>query len=774
MVVIKDRTHIGDLGSDFFADIDRNGASFTEFSGTMFNTNVNVIEKYLLPRFRKIRLVVGMGDGRGSSGVAGYIDGLTNGRLDFLEKCSAELQSRIMDGSLEIRFTKKQLVHTKLYILTAENGLEYRAYTGSMNLSEQALHANHELLLCDYGWQESELFQKVYREVFDGIYNDSAVFADRRIIEGIAGKSAEERKVYLLDDTIDGLAARGVFSAEEVLDGKRQLNAEIRSISTVQREKRDAVQVLNLVYDTKGMPKKKTAVMDDEPLRRKLVNVVYHDVDPDSRFEFANARASDFYPKPLFLYDRTQGKMLETPAYGSSVQEVVEAPVEVSRQDVLDICSIVAFYRDHKQDDESQAVFSFMMYVLESACIWKIRKVISDHGGIVENVPVVAALIGQGETGKTTLLRIVSGLTVGNADNIVNAQKDMFKLKAPVKEKLSAGRPLTENEKKNPFSGTTTVMNKNTWEFIQRYMMTGGPVTPLCLDDPSISLIQSKSAENPLKYLANSSRNEPHPVVLIAMNDRDHNFSIPHQIGRRAYAFGQENQFRHLTKEDGDQLTYFENGLNNNVFVYLTYRINAWLDGITDEGCARLASDFLHPVKTVFWELLVKYGLYDGMARYFEADNYDIRNDNGRRNWMALLSDKNVLENISFNKGDDTAFIPKDCFPGRDGVSRYFDYLPARLEICPTQVDAGLSIVIDNMDSWLGNSVLREKYRADTGVAHDEHELEIARIQAREQGKAIARTQFELQREVKMQELEEKRKKKLGYRLKKLFSHDDE
>lgn len=170
----------------------------------------------------------------------------------------------------------------------------------------------------------------------------------------------------------------------------------------------------------------------------------------------------------------------------------------------------------------------------------------------------------------------------------------------------------------------------------------------------------------------------------------------------------------------------------------------------------------------------MKYGLYDGMARYFEADNYDIRNDNGRRNWMALLSDKNVLGNISFNKGDDTAFIPKDCFPGRDGVSRYFDYLPARLEICPTQVDAGLSIVIDNMDSWLGNSVLREKYRADTGVAHDEHELEIARIQAREQGKAIARTQFELQREVKMQELEEKRKKKLGYRLKKLFSHDDE
>ena len=120
-------------------------------------------------------------------------------------------------------------------------------------------------------------------------------------------------------------------------------------------------------------------------------------------------------------------------------------------------------------------------------------------------------------------------------------------------------------------------------------------------------------------------------------------------------------------------------------------------------------------------------------------------------------------------KGDETAFIPKDCFPGRDGVSRYFDYLPAKLEICPPQVDAGLSIVIDNMDSWLGNSVLREKYRADTGLEHDEHEIKIAKIQ----GKAMAETQFKLQQEVKKQEEEKRMRKKLGYKLKNLFRHDD-
>lgn len=77
------------------------------------------------------------------------------------------------------------------------------------------------------------------------------------------------------------------------------------------------------------------------------------------------------------------------------------------------------------------------------------------------------------------------------------------------------------------------------------------------------------------------------------------------------------------------------------------------------------------------------------------------------------------------------------------------------------------------MDRWLGNSVLREKYRADTGLAHDEHEIKIAKIQAIEQGKAMAETQFKLQQEVKKQEEEKRMRKKLGYKLKNLFRHDD-
>ena len=55
---------------------------------------------------------------------------------------------------------------------------------------------------------------------------------------------------------------------------------------------------------------------------------------------------------------------------------------------------------------------------------------------------------------------------------------------------------------------------------------------------------------------------------------------------------------------------------------------------------------------------------------------------------------------------------------------------------------------------------------------HDEHEIKIAKIQAIEQGKAMAETQFKLQQDVKKQE-EKRMRKKLGYKLKNLFRNDD-
>ncbi|WP_462270197.1 hypothetical protein [Ligilactobacillus agilis] len=46
--------------------------------------------------------------------------------------------------------------------MTNPNGDDYRAYLGSMNLSEQALKRNKEVLLCDHGKTEDLAYQEIY------------------------------------------------------------------------------------------------------------------------------------------------------------------------------------------------------------------------------------------------------------------------------------------------------------------------------------------------------------------------------------------------------------------------------------------------------------------------------------------------------------------------------------------------------------------------------------------------------------------------------------
>lgn len=99
--------------------------------------------------------------------------------------------------------------------------------------------------------------------------------------------------------------------------------------------------------------------MDDEPLRKKLLNVVYHDEDPNERFVFENVKASDYYPKPLFLYDDDEKAIFETPMYGSSVQHKIATPCEISKQDVKDICDIVFFIETISRTMNRKPYFHF-------------------------------------------------------------------------------------------------------------------------------------------------------------------------------------------------------------------------------------------------------------------------------------------------------------------------------------------------------------------------------------------------------------------------------
>ncbi len=154
--------------ADFWqlVDFQRESNKFSEFKGISFVSNIKFIEKNLLPRFDQITLILGLTD-NGSNSIGKRIDQILNKRRDLIEYSYEHQDStftkRILDGSLQLFFTKQNLIHTKLYLM--RNQSKYSVFSGSMNLTDAAVNKNMEQLVWDYGNTSDPLFN-CYQQMF--------------------------------------------------------------------------------------------------------------------------------------------------------------------------------------------------------------------------------------------------------------------------------------------------------------------------------------------------------------------------------------------------------------------------------------------------------------------------------------------------------------------------------------------------------------------------------------------------------------------------------
>lgn len=129
------------------------------FGGVSFVSSIKFIEKALLPRYSKIILILGLSD-NGTDSIGQRLSQLTD-RNAFVQygyqHQNSQFTKRILDGSLQLYFTKKNLIHTKMYLITNAN--DYLAFAGSMNLTNAAVNHNLEQLDCDYVKQMDQLYQ---------------------------------------------------------------------------------------------------------------------------------------------------------------------------------------------------------------------------------------------------------------------------------------------------------------------------------------------------------------------------------------------------------------------------------------------------------------------------------------------------------------------------------------------------------------------------------------------------------------------------------------
>lgn len=156
------------------------------FYGVSFVSSIKFIEENLLPFYQDIELILGLSD-NGNNSIGQRMQELMDKRVSWVNYVENNLESefakRILDGSLRLRFTKDNLIHSKIYLMENKEQNTYQCFTGSMNLTETAVSKNFEQLIWDYGSKNDDLYQ-LYKQMYDDIKKNSATYLDSKRLKG--------------------------------------------------------------------------------------------------------------------------------------------------------------------------------------------------------------------------------------------------------------------------------------------------------------------------------------------------------------------------------------------------------------------------------------------------------------------------------------------------------------------------------------------------------------------------------------------------------------
>lgn len=685
----------------------------------------SVLEEEILPRFERINIIF---TGKESPEFAS-LEMIKSWQKELSSlKEDSPLRKRVLDGDITIKYLLRPS-ETEFFLIEGTN--DWRAYVGSKDVLMRRSGTTSENFL-------------VYENYFAKMNRLSYRYLDAKILQKYESLNEEDQEDFLLK----GSHLADIITSQQAASFKGLVSSSQLSHNAYLRKIKVASRLLKI---KKASDAKKygagSELLADGDLTEKMKQLAFTDLNVEAPIVVPDEEK--YYPKPFYSQNPQTGEIIKRPEVDSYQKEDVEIK-KPTRQDVSAIFDIARFYRARKQDNESQATFSFLMYVLESGSIWKIRQAIDKRNGIVEDVPIVVGLIGQGETGKSTLLKIASNLTIGNTQSIIQASSEdkLFGMTAGVRKKLLSGKSLTKQDRAGAYSSNPKVINKNIWNFTDRYMDVGSSITPICIDDPEVSLFSSAAAQSFLKKRSNRHGDQLkiEPTAIFSMNSKGKDLELLAEVGRRGYVISQGNQFRKKTDADVHFFEYLDGNtdnhghrLNNTLYLYLTKQIEKWLDNMTDDDYLHLKRDFLYPVKVEFWKLVEEYDLVNTETKYYiSMDNYNLADDLGRRNWSILLHDEAVLREMTFTRDNPECVIPSRAFPNKgNDIRRYFGYIPQAAEICKTYDSQGLTLNIENMDRWQGNHLLTDWYEQVTGIAQERFEMEKAKAAAEVQGQKV-------------------------------------
>lgn len=718
--------------ADFWKFADEHIQKPTEFKGVSFVSSIKFIEKYLLPRYQSVTLILGLSD-NGTASIGQRMAQLTD-RNKFVkygyENQKSEFTKRILDGTLKLYFTKQELIHTKLYLLT--NDHDYLALSGSMNLTEAALHRNVEQLAGDYGSKEAQLYQ-CHQQMFADNFNRAATYLDAKKMAGfIKAKNAEQLQINVYTDTADMLKNKDdgnkdviVLPAEEVKKYRSEHNSdeELKKLSA--RERLSVIQTVRLFGDA-GYKKRQLNNIGQELY--ELKQVVKH-VSKNNATAGKIEHEEDLYPKPVLFYNN--GQLFEAPRIGDQVKSTVVksdlAGTDLKEQ--LQLFSDIAHeYDNYKEVGEGWQACDFMCFLFEAPWLWKIRNMyeLSPSARSREDVPLGVALIGQGRTGKSTLGKRFAAKLTGSGNFLDGGVFDP----------------------KNYALGKSNI-NMTITNVLNDYMYSG-PVNPMMIDDISPDLTTRPYFDRFIKEITNNRNlTQPLPSFIFTMNRREDDsksqFSLKPEIMRRLWYLSFESTFAGEESAREKKLNDLLSRANDKLYRYCQVELAKFFDDVSPEAEQQIENDFLYPIKYVLKQAMDQFAMFDQVQDYFK-DNYDYSLFVGRNDWTMLINQAEIGTDIVFVKQDDRlkAQINKQLFnkvsdntarnSGSMLMDRYFQYLPRKYRISYQRTSTGFIVDVKNFDRWLNSDTLEQRYNSSE-VARNAQKVDTAA----QMSKAIAK-----------------------------------
>ena len=690
---------------------------FVSFRGVSFVGSFKVIEQELLPRFQQVKLILGMEDRQTGQKMEQIFN--VPRRVEELVNASDTFLQRIEAGSLQLKFTKQALFHSKYFLL--ENETQFIIFNGSMNLTKQAMTQNHELVWCYRGEKAVPQDQAIYQAhlaLFKQNFEvDSTDYVNRKLIQQIKGKSRQEITAILTDHV-----------AQETTTAITLQKEEITAITDQQqREKVVApqwVKAVQAVYTAKGNKKR------DQAAAQANAKVLYYQAFAQD--EHRVIPENELYPVPMWTYDETEGQVLVQNPVTDRYEPLQASPL--SRADLENFVNIIESFRTNKVRDESLQALSAFLYLMTAPLIWKIRQIYreSNFSRSADQVPLSMVLIGRGTTGKTLLVH------------------DYFK---PFTGDTSASVQYSE------INNSTSARSDRAVAFLDHYLKSQRFISPMVIDELYENFLHSKVATNAIKQWSNTLE-DIHNVNIFAMNHNASNKGINNleEITKRVYYLSFESGW---LPEDEQTIDYriLVNNVNDHLYKTVIYRLNQRLNHLSGEDESKLIKDYLSLTKEILSDLLAQYGLNHRLAPLL-AKRYDYKQDQNKTIWRMLLAENN-FKNVYFTAGDDQHFtVSKAIFNdlksnlyqnNNETLDNYFNMLPREMGIGIVQNDIGMILDIDKFDQFIGEPLVRNYYQQAHKAEHQQDA--VTRLIALQEAEAARRATEEAKRQEKYDQI---------------------